>query len=151
MICGCSYSHRRRRIAPCRTQSKSYNTNAHSRRVSTARTPDIPLCGLQSNCPSFLRPYALRSARQSSAYSTDATGHGPRWTRREQIEIDGQMYDVCVTVRGDDYVGVWICRECGEHGISALKRSTADQASTRAQIDLCDHHNFVHRRARKLK
>ena len=101
---------------------------------------------------SFLRPYALQSTRQSSAYpSVDATGHGPRWTRREQIEIDGQMYDVCVTVRGGEYVGVWICRECGEHGASALKSSTADQASTRAQIDLCNHHNFVHRRPRKRK
>ena len=100
----------------------------------------------------FSRPYALQSARQSSALPQAHTiAHGPRWTRREQIEIDGQMYDVCVTIRGDGYVGVWICRECGEHGAAALKSSTADQASTRAQIDLCNHHNFVHRGPRKPK
>jgi len=94
----------------------------------------------------------LQSTRQSSAYpSANAADHGPRWTRREQIEIDSQMYDVCVTIRDGAYVGVWICRECGEHGASALKSSTADQASTRAQIDLCNHHNFIHRGPRKPK
>ena len=124
------------------------------REVNTAAVFLSPLASprLQWNFPSFLRPYALQSTRQSSAYSsTDATDHGPRWTRREQIEIDRQMYDVCVTVRGGEYIGVWICRECGEHGVSALKSSTADQASTRAQIDLCNHHNFVHRRPHKPK
>ena len=102
--------------------------------------------------PELSETVRVQFTRQSSAYpSAGATGHGPRWTRREQIEIDGQMYDVCVTVRGGEYVGVWICRECGEHGASALKSSTADQASTRAQIDLCNHHNLVHRLPRKPK
>ena len=101
---------------------------------------------LRWDFPFFLRLYALQSTRQSSAYPpVDASGRGPHWTRREQIEIDGQMYDVCVTVRDGEYIGVWICRECGEHGASALKSSAADQASTRAQIDLCNHHNVVHR------
>ena len=125
-----------------------------SREVKAAEVflSPLPLRVLRWNFPSFLRPYALQSTRQSSAYpSAGVTGHGPRWTRREQIEIDCQMYDVCVTVRGDDFVGVWICRECGEHAASAIKSSTADQASTRAQIDLCNHHNFVHRRPRKPK
>ena len=121
-------------------------------KTATVFVRRLPLRVLRWNSPSFLRPFALRSTRQSSAPpSADATAHGPRWTRREQIEIDGQMYDVCVTVRGAEYVGVWICRECGEHGASALKNSTADQASTRAQIDLCSHHNFVHRRSRNPK
>jgi ribosomal protein L37AE/L43A len=50
-----------------------------------------------------------------------------------------------------EFVGVWMCQECGKHGVSNHKTSTADQASTRALIDLCVHHNLVHRRPRKPK
>jgi hypothetical protein len=73
------------------------------------------------------------------------------WTRGEQIELDGLKYDICVVARKVEFVGVWLCQECGEHGASNHKTSTADQASTRALIDLCVHHNFVHRRPRKFR
>jgi hypothetical protein len=102
--------------------------------------------------PLFFENTRVQTRQHSLTFPLiEAADDGPRWTRREQIEIDGQMYDVRVTVRGDDFVGVWICRECGEHGASARTSSTADQASTRAQIDLCNHHNFAHRLARKAK
>ena len=102
--------------------------------------------------PLLLRTPALQRPRHiAEVQHVDATDHGPRWTRREQVEIDGLKYDICVTVRRDEYVGVWMCRDCGEHGAAVLKNSTADQASTRAQIDLCAHHNSVHRRPRKPK
>lgn len=66
----------------------------------------------------------------------DAADPVPGWTRREQIELDGLKFDICVAASGGECIGVWKCRDCGEHGASARKNSTADQASTRAQIDL---------------
>ena len=80
---------------------------------------------------------ALQSTRQTAATPmADATDPVPGWTRREQIELDGLKFDICVAASGGECIGVWKCRDCGEHGASARKNSTADQASTRAQIDL---------------
>jgi hypothetical protein len=100
----------------------------------------------------YLRAHPLKSTPPTATVlPAESSDRGPRWMRREQIEIDGLQYEVCVTVRGGEYVGVWVCRDCGEHAASVFKNSTADQASTRAQIDLCAHHNLIHRRPRKPK
>ena len=100
----------------------------------------------------FFRPIILPSRTLTAATPTSNAIHSDsNWTRREQIELDGLKYDICVVGRKGEFVGVWMCQECGEHGASNHKTSTADQASTRALIDLCVHHNLVHRRLRKPK
>lgn len=98
----------------------------------------------------FLRAIQLLMSQQTITTSlAQSTARFPGWTRHEQIELDRQEYDICVAARGGKYIGVWVCRDCGVHGASTYKHPTVGQASTRAKIDLCAHHNLVHRRLRK--
>lgn len=132
-------------------------------RVLPLLTPrGVPLLTAWCTGPSDFRVSSENSAylgliilpskhRTAANLIMEATDLAPRWARREQIELDGLKYDICVAARGGAYIGVWMCRECGEHGASSSKISRADQASTRAQIDLCAHHNLVHRRPRRPK
>ncbi len=99
----------------------------------------------------FLQVALSHTPEHHAVARANPADDGPGWARREQTEIDGLQYDIWVTVRGHAYVGVWICRDCGVHGMSRGENHTADQASARAQLGLCDHHKSVHRRPRNPK
>jgi hypothetical protein len=89
-------------------------------------------------------------SRQSSPDPTpDATGYCPGWARNEQVELEGMQYYIYVAAHKGEFIGIWQCQECCEHGTSELTSESADQASIRAQIALCSHHNSTHRRPRK--
>jgi len=94
----------------------------------------------------------LRGSNQNAPdEAATAAGARPRWTRREQVELDGLQYDIYVAAREGRFIGVWLCPECGEHGAVQRESPTPAQASTKAQIALCTHHNLTHRRPRKPK
>jgi len=71
------------------------------------------------------------------------------WTREEQVDLDGVMYDICVAEHNGEFQAVSVCNECCEQVSINLGSSSAKKARDRAIVGLELHHDSVHRRARK--
>jgi hypothetical protein len=71
-------------------------------------------------------------------------GQNAEWTQRKQIALDDVTYKIAVSESGGEYSASWTCLECGEHGSSALKSTTAEQAIVRAETNLYAHHTLAH-------
>ena len=76
---------------------------------------------------------------------------GTGWKRLKQVEVDGVIYDICVTERGGMYRAAWVCSECCEQGAWAPTSGTAAQAIDLAEIGLRIHHALVHLPSRRVK
>jgi hypothetical protein len=91
----------------------------------------------------------VNTASETASGNSEATVElRSEWARREQYRLDAVRYDVYVATRNGGYRGVWVCLDCGEHG-SSKPQDSIDQASAKAQLALCAHHNKHHRPVRK--
>jgi hypothetical protein len=72
-----------------------------------------------------------------------------QWTREEQVEVDGVIYDICVAKHNGEFLAVSVCNECCEQVSINLGSSSAKKARNRAIVGLELHHHSVHGRLRK--
>jgi hypothetical protein len=71
-------------------------------------------------------------------------GQNAEWTHRKQIELDHVKYEIRIAKTGREYSATWVCLECGQRGATALKSSSVEKATERAQANLYAHHTLVH-------
>jgi hypothetical protein len=79
-----------------------------------------------------------------AARATKVAEQNAEWTHRKQIELDDVKYKIAVSESGGEYSAMWTCLACGEHGASALKSATPEQAIERAETNLYAHHTLAH-------
>jgi hypothetical protein len=72
-----------------------------------------------------------------------------QWTPKEQVDLDGVIYDICVAKHDGRFLAVSVCNDCCEQVSINLGSSTAKKAREQAMVGLELHHNSVHRPVRK--
>ena len=72
-----------------------------------------------------------------------------QWTREQQIDLDGIIYDICVAKHDGKFLAVSVCNECCEQVSINLGSSSVKKAKDRAIVGLRLHHDSVHRLPRK--
>src|SRR3954451_18143331 len=68
-----------------------------------------------------------------------------QWTREEQVDLDGIIYDICVAKHGKKFLAVSVCNKCCEQVSINLGSSTAKAAREHAIVGMELHHDSVHR------
>jgi hypothetical protein len=72
-----------------------------------------------------------------------------QWTREQQVDLDGIIYDICVAEHGGRFLAVSVCNECCEQVSINLGSSSAKAAREHAIVGMQLHHDATHHFVRK--
>jgi hypothetical protein len=103
--------------------------------------------GRQPHAHEVLMPIYRQTATKLAEVKRSSAAH--QWSREEQVELDGVIYDICVAKHGSDFLAVSVCNECCEQVSINLGSSSPKKARDRAVVGLQLHHDSVHRLPRK--